>query len=109
VKEYEKMKYFQKQSKKKHHEKKMPSANKILRDHSNSSYSIIKPRDPKDQEALKDVIASQKRKIDNFLEREAYYQQELKTREKYIGVLQAENQEYQQDRAALKEKNRNAL
>ena len=63
----------------------MPSANKILRD--NSSYMIVKPRDPKDQEALKDVIASQKRKIDNFQEREVFYQSELQTREKFIAIL----------------------
>ena len=59
------MKYYQKQistSKKRPVaaaavvEKRLPSANKILRD--NSSYVLVRPRDPKDQEALKDVIAS---------------------------------------------------
>jgi hypothetical protein len=49
----------------------MPSAQKLLRD--SSGFMLIKPRDPKDQEALKDVIASQKHKIENFEERERFY------------------------------------
>ena len=89
MKEYEKMKYYQQQistSKKRPvAEKRLPSANKLLRD--NSSYVLVRPRDPKDQEALKDVIASQKHKIDNFQEREKFYQTELGTRERFISVL----------------------
>ena len=83
------MKYYQQQipSAKKRvvTEKRMTSANKLLRD--NSGYMIVKPRDPKDQEALKDVISSQKNKIDNFKEREAFYVSELQTREKFISIL----------------------
>lgn len=74
----------------------MKDSSKILRDP--RGYVLVKPRG---SEALKDVIMTQREKLDKYQKTENFLRDELKARENHILALQQENQTLLADKKSL--------